>query len=160
MSRRHLLEALKLNPVILKDFVADIPEAALDRRRGEGYWTIYEHLLHLVETQEVILARLELIRDQARPVITPFVPRELPRARGGGRPSAGELVDQFTVWRERQVRLIEAAPEPLWSKPAEHPEYESYGFQILVRHILVHDGLHFARIEDLWLLRDEFLSPL
>jgi uncharacterized damage-inducible protein DinB len=145
MSRRHLLEALKLNPVILKDFVADIPEAALDRRRGEGYWTIYEHLLHLVETQEVILARLELIRDQARPVITP---------------SAGELVDQFTVWRERQVRLIEAAPEPLWSKPAEHPEYESYGFQILVRHILVHDGLHFARIEDLWLLRDEFLSPL
>jgi uncharacterized damage-inducible protein DinB len=58
MSRRHLLEALKLNPVILKDFVADIPEAALDRRRGEGYWTIYEHLLHLVETQEVILGRL------------------------------------------------------------------------------------------------------
>jgi len=41
MSRSHLLEALKLNPVILKDFVADIPEAALDRRRGEGYWTIY-----------------------------------------------------------------------------------------------------------------------
>jgi uncharacterized damage-inducible protein DinB len=157
MSRRHLLEALKLNPVILKDFVADIPEAALDRRRGEGYWTIYEHLLHLVETQEVILGRLELIRDQARPVITPYAPKRLA---AGDRPSARELVEQFAGWRERQVRVIEAAPEPLWGRPAEHPEYESYGFQILVRHILVHDGLHFARIEDLWLFKDEFLSPL
>ena len=160
MSRKQLVEALKLNPVILKDFVAAIPEPALDRRRGEGFWTIYEHLLHLVETQEVIQGRLELIRDQARPVITPFVPRELPRPRGGGRPSAGELAGHFAGWRERQLRLIEAAPQALWEKPAEHPEYERYGFEILVRHILVHDGLHFARIEDLWLLKDEFLGPL
>jgi hypothetical protein len=158
MSRKQLVEALKLNPVILRDFVAAIPEPALDRRRGEGFWTIYEHLVHLVETQEVIQGRLELIRDQDRPVITPFVPRELPRPRG--RPSAGELAEQFAHWRERQVQLIEAAPETLWDKPAEHPEYESYGFEILVRHILVHDGLHLARIEDLWLLKDEFLSPL
>jgi len=80
VSRRHLLEALKLNPVILKDFVADIPRRP-GPAPGGGYWTIYEHLLHLVETQEVILGRLELIRDQARPVITPFVPRS---SRGPG----------------------------------------------------------------------------
>ncbi len=158
MSRKQLVEALKLNPVILKDFVAAIPEPALERRRGEGFWTIYEHLVHLVETQEVIQGRLELIRDQDRPVITPFVPRELPRARG--RPSAGELAEQFARWRERQVRLIEAASQGLWAKAAEHPEYDSYGFEILVRHILVHDGLHLSRIEDLWLMKDEFLSPL
>jgi uncharacterized damage-inducible protein DinB len=157
VSRSHLLEALKLNPVILKDFVAAIPEAALERRRGEGTWTIYEHLLHLVETQEVIQARLELIRDQPRPVITPYAPRRLA---SGAQPSAQELVGQFAGWRERQVRLIEAAPQALWSRPAEHPEYESYGFEILVRHILVHDGLHFARIEDLWIVKDEFLTPL
>jgi uncharacterized damage-inducible protein DinB len=158
VSRSHLLEALKLNPVILKDFVADIPEAALMRRRGEGYWTIYEHLLHLVETQEVIQARLELIRDQARPVITPYAPSRLEP--GSGRPSAQELVGQFARWREAQVRLIEAAPEALWDKEAGHPEYERYGFEILVRHILVHDGMHFARIEDLWIMKDEALTPL
>jgi hypothetical protein len=157
MSRSQLVEALKLNPVVLKNFVAAIPEPALHRRRGEGYWTIYEHLLHLVETQEVIQRRLELIRDQARPVITPYAPKRLP---AGDQPSAAELVAQFTLWRDRQVRLIEAAPEPLWEKTAEHPEYERYGFEILVRHLLVHDGAHFARIEDLWLLKDEFLTPL
>ncbi len=156
-SRSQLVEALKLNPAVLKDFVAAIPEPALERRRGESYWTIYEHLLHLVETQEVIQRRLELIRDQARPVITPYAPKRLP---AGDRPSAAELVEQFARWREAQVRLIEAAPEALWGKSAEHPEYESYGFEILVRHILVHDGAHFARIEDLWLMKDEFLTPL
>jgi uncharacterized damage-inducible protein DinB len=157
MSRSQLVETLKLNPVVLKDFVAAIPEPALHRRRGEGYWTIYEHLLHLVETQEVQQKRLELIRDQARPVITPYAPERL---EGAKKPSAAELVAQFALWRERQVRLIEAAPGPLWDKTAEHPEYERYGFEILVRHILVHDGLHMARIEDLWLLKDEFLTPL
>jgi hypothetical protein len=29
-----------------------------------------------------------------------------------------------------------------------------------VRHILVHEGMHFSRIEDPWLLKDEFLRPL
>ena len=159
MSRKHLLEALKLNPVILKDFVAAIPEPALHHRRGEAFWTIYEHLLHLVETQEVIQRRLELIRDQPKPVITPYAPKRL-QSGSGGHPAAGELVGQFARWREAQLRLIEAAPEPLWDRAAEHPEYQRYGFEILVRHILVHDGLHFARMEDLWLLKDEYLTPL
>jgi uncharacterized damage-inducible protein DinB len=157
VNRRELVEALKLSPMVLKDFVAAIPPAALHRRRGEGYWTIYEHLLHLVETQEVIQKRLELIRDQAQPVITPYAPKRLAAEQ---QPSAAALVGEFARWRERQVRLIEAASEALWDKSAEHPEYERYGFEILVRHALVHDGAHFARIEDLWLLKDEFLTPL
>jgi uncharacterized damage-inducible protein DinB len=160
MNRQPLLEALRLNPLILRDFVAAIPEQAIFRRRGESFWTIHEHLLHLVETQEVIQRRLELIRDQARPVITPFEPNEVSQASGGAQPAASELVEQFARWRDRQVRLIEAAPEALWGKSAEHPEYEHYSFEILVRHTLVHDGMHFARIEDLWLLKDEFLRPL
>jgi uncharacterized damage-inducible protein DinB len=157
VNRSQLVEALKLSPSVLKDFVAAIPQAALERRRGEGRWTIYEHLLHLVETQEVIQKRLELIRDQARPVIRPYAPKRL---QAEAKPSAAELVEQFARWREAQVRLIEAAPEALWERAAEHPEYERYGFEILVRHTLVHDGFHFARIEDLWLLKDEFLTPL
>jgi uncharacterized damage-inducible protein DinB len=152
-----MVEALRLNPAVLKDFVAAIPQAVLHRRRGESYWTIYEHLLHLVETQEVMHKRLELIRDQPRPVIRPYAPERL---EGAKKPSAGELVAEFGRWRESQLRIIEAAPEALWAKSAEHPEYERYGFEILVRHILTHDGLHFARIEDLWLLKDAFLTPL
>src|SRR5512139_4021675 len=95
-SRQQLVEALKLNPHVLKDFVAAIPEPALHLRRGESYWTIYEHLLHLVETQEVIQHRLELIRDQARPVITPYAPKRLPAEQ---QPSATALVGQFARWR-------------------------------------------------------------
>jgi hypothetical protein len=157
MSRSQMVEALRLNPAVLKDFVAAIPEPVLHRRRGESYWTIYEHLLHLVESQEVLHKRLELIRDQSRPVITPYTPERL---QGAQKPSVAELVARFGRWRESQLRIIEAAPEALWGRTAEHPEYERYGFEILVRHILVHDGLHFARIEDLWLLKDEFLTPL
>ncbi len=44
-------------------------------------------------------------------------------------------------------------------KTAVHPEYERNGFELLVRHIALHDGMHLARIEDLWLLEDGSLKP-
>lgn len=37
---------------------------------------MYEHLEHLVLTQQVILQRLETIRDQEKPEIVPFNPAE------------------------------------------------------------------------------------
>ena len=69
-------------------------------------------------------------------------------------------MEAFARWREKQVRLIEAVPAEVWRKTAVHPQYESYGFEILVRHIALHDGFHLARIEDLWVLKDGSLKPL
>jgi hypothetical protein len=157
MDHKTLIDALKLNPLLLAELVSAIPEPSLNRKRGEGYWTIVEHLLHLVETQEVLMARLEIFRDQAHPVITPYTPTRLA---GKGTPTATALVEAFTRWREKQVRLIEGVPDEVWRKTAVHPQYESYGFEILVRHIALHDGFHLSRIEDLWLLKDGSLKPM
>ncbi len=165
MSRRELIESLKLYPAILKDFLAAIPPEKLHHRIGPGFWTIYEHLEHLVQTQEVIQQRLETIRDQEKPQIVPFDPdehhRDVSVGSGGSRPAGAEdLVADYGRWRERQLKVIEKASEPLWRRSAQHPEYERYGFEILVRHILVHDGFHLSRIEELAFMKPELLKPL
>ena len=165
MSHRELIQALKLYPVILKDFVAAIPPEKLHHRIGPGFWTVYEHLEHLVQTQEVIQQRLETIRDQEKPQIVPFNPdehhRDVSVSPGGSQPrSAEELVADYGLWRERQLKVIEKASERLWRVSARHPEYERYGFEILVRHILLHDGFHLSRIEDLAFMKQELLKPL
>ncbi len=162
MSKAHLIEALKQYPAILKEFMQSIPEAKLHLRHGEGFWTVYEHLAHMVLTQEVIHQRLELVRDQERPQIVPFNPdkhhQDVPA--GANVRSVAALVEQYAGWRQKQLRIIEAAPPELWQKSATHPEYERYGFEILVRHALLHDGFHLSRIEDLALMKPELVPRI
>ena len=165
MSHRELIQTLKLYPAILKDFVAAIPPEKLHHRPGPGFWTVYEHLEHMVLTQQVIQQRLETIRDHEKPQIVPFDPdehhRDVSTGPAGSPPaSAEELVADYGRWRERQLKVIEKASEQLWRRGAQHPEYERYGFEILVRHALLHDGFHLSRMEDLAFMKQELLHPL
>jgi hypothetical protein len=76
MSHLELIQALKVYPTIVRDFTAAIPPEKLHHRIGQGFWIVYEHLEHLVQTQEVIHQRLETIRDNEKPQIVPFNPDE------------------------------------------------------------------------------------
>jgi hypothetical protein len=174
MNHEDLIEALRRMPGVLADFLGEVPEEELHRRRGRGFWTLYEHLEHLVTVQDVLFRRLQLIRDQENPEITPYIPEEQEPAvgeqtgetgagaAGSGTPRLGveALLALYTRRRARQIEIVAAADDALWSKQALHPEYERYGFAILVRHILFHDGFHLARMEDLLLARDEHLTSL
>jgi len=160
VNHEDLIEALKRMPGVLAEFLRDVPEEELHRRRGRGFWTVYEHLEHLVTVQDVLYRRLVLIRDEEQPEITPFLPEQggSEDAAAGPRLGCEALLALYTRRRVRQVELLAAADPSVWDKQALHPEYERYGFAILVRHILFHDGFHLARMEDLLLLRDEHLT--
>ncbi len=71
-----------------------------------------------------------------------------------------ELIERFTAIRKEQIDLIKKADSSVWKRQAKHPEYKKYDFDILVRHILVHDGLHFWRMEELWIGKEEYIKPL
>jgi uncharacterized damage-inducible protein DinB len=158
MVEKNLIDALRLNVPVLRGFVAAIPEAELTRRRRPEFWTIHEHLGHLVVTQVMLCRRIELFIKEERPVIVPYVPEDRPKPESSAAKSGRELVEGFARWREKQLGLLESCPPGTWAKTAEHPEYLSYGFEILVRHILLHDCYHMNRIEELWLLKDEFIK--
>lgn len=160
-NKAALLEGLRQAPEILSAFVADIPEDKLDRRRGDGFWTIAEHLSHLAQVQPMLLERIQRFIDEERPEFIPYIPGE-----GEDEPATPErmaieeALSQFSAIRKRQLRLLEGAPDATWRKKAVHPEYDQYGYQILVRHILMHDHWHMYRMEELWLTKTPFLTRL
>jgi hypothetical protein len=159
-AREELIQGLRLGPGILEDFVTRVPAQELYRSRKEGLWSLYEHAEHLAATQVMLHRRLERFLSEERPEFVPYFPDEQePKAEKANKPIAG-ILSIFARWRGRQVELIEGADEKIWQKKAVHPEYEQYGFEILVRHILLHDGFHLYRMEELWLARDEYLKPL
>ncbi len=159
-ARRSLIEGLKLGPGILEDFVSGIPEGQLHRKRGKGFWSLYEHTEHLALTQLMLHKRLERFVKEEHPEFVPYFPDKEGEKKEKEIKAVADILSMYRRWRDKQVQLIEGGGAALWKKTATHPEYEQYSFKILVRHILLHDSFHLYRMEELWLARDEYLTEM
>ncbi len=160
MKREEVTRALKDNIAIFSDFVRDIPEDKLHIKRGEGFWTIHQHIYHLVMAQKMILGRVKLFLQDVRPAIVPFHPEENFGDKTGNPRPVTELLEYFQRWRTEQVEIMVSASDEIWQRTIEHPEYDLYTFNIMARHVLVHDGFHMHRIEELWLMKNPFISKM
>jgi hypothetical protein len=156
----ELIQGLKLGTKILEDFVSGVPEAQLHSRRREGFWSLYDHVEHLAETQSMLSKRLERFVKEERPEFVPYFPDEQEEKKEKTIKPISEILTSYARWRDKQVKLIESGDAALWEKTAIHPEYKQYSFKILVRHILLHDSFHLYRMEELLLSKDEYLTEM
>jgi transcription elongation factor len=109
MAHEDLIEALRRMPGVLAEFLREVPEEELHRQRGEGIWTLYEHLEHLVTVQDVLHRRLQLIRDADHPEITPYTPEEEEPA--GAAATGGDASKDATgSWRSSRRPLPSYGP--------------------------------------------------
>ena len=158
---KHILSGLRQAPKVLAEFVNATPEDKLGLRRGEGFWTIAEHVSHLAQVQPMLLERLDRFMNEVHPEFVPFIPGD-----DEGKPELSPrrpidvALTQFSTVREKQLALLNDADERTWQREAIHPEYDRYSLVILVRHILMHDYWHMYRMEELWLTRDAYLTRL
>ena len=156
-----LLSGLRQTPKIFNAFVKTIPESKLNLRRGEGFWTIAEHVSHLAEVQPMLLGRFQRFLQEEHPQFVPFIP-----TKDGDAPvtpaslTIAAALLQFAEYRKKQLVLLENADAGIWQRMATHPEYEQYSLYILARHVLLHDYWHMYRIEELWLTKDAYLTRL
>lgn len=158
-DKKELLEGLRLTPAILAAFVRTIPANKLDVRRGEGFWTVAEHISHLAEVQPMLLGRFQRFMAEEHPEFIPYLPgagEEAPAT--PPRMEMDTALAQFAEVRRQQLQLLDGADDATWQKSATHPEYDLYSLYILVRHTLMHDYWHMYRMEELWLTKDAYLT--
>ncbi|MFH1980681.1 MAG: DinB family protein [Pseudomonadota bacterium] len=156
----HIIGALECSAPILEAFVVSIPENALTRRRGEGFWTIAEHANHLAAVQPMLADRIQRFLDEDAPEFVPFIPADNEAEAAPPVLNMPAATAAFAAGREAQVALLNTATPSDWKKGGRHPEYTQYTLYILARHILMHDHWHMYRMEELWLARDEYLTIL
>ena len=158
---QDLLDGLRRAPNILAALVKSIPADKLDVRRGEGFWTIAEHVSHLAQVQPMLLERFERFVNEDHPVFTPYIPGEdEEESEAPERMEMTAALEQFALYRQRQLALLAGADQRTWRKTAIHPEYDAYSFLILVRHLLLHDHWHMYRMEELWLTKEAYLTKV
>jgi len=155
-----LLKGLELTGRILAEFVQSIPADKMNLRRGEGFWTIAEHVGHLAQVQPMLLERLQRFMAEDRPEFVPYIPGDGEAEAQPPPMQVDAALEAFAHLRAQQLELLEQANDDAWRKTADHPEYELYSLHILVRHILMHDYWHMYRMEELWLARDAYLTRL
>lgn len=157
----ELLAGLGTTPKILREFVRTIPRERLDLRRGEGFWTIAEHVSHLAQVQQMLLDRFRRFVQEEHPVFIPFIPgREEDGPSTPPRLDTEESLHLFEQCRSQQLALLRSAGGDIWQRTASHPEYAHYSLYILTRHVLMHDHWHMYRMEELWLTKDAYLTSL
>jgi len=131
-----LLEGLGRTPNVLSQLVKAIPENILDLRRGDGFWTMAEHVSHLAQVQSMLFDRIQRFIHKDQPEFLPYIPGE-----GQDDPDTPErmdmaaALDRFTQYREKQLMLLEGRGDAIWQRTATHPEYDIYSLYILARHI-------------------------
>jgi uncharacterized damage-inducible protein DinB len=150
------VETLRDIPQVIEGYFKNIPETVLDLRRTEEAWTIREHLYHIASVQEMLLGRIEQIRDEERPVISPFFP-ETQIEQGKLYASIGAAFSHYRGMRKKQIETIRALDAAALGKEAVHEEYSNYGIPVIVNHMIFHEYWHMYRIEELWLTRDQYL---
>jgi uncharacterized damage-inducible protein DinB len=159
-ERDALLQTLSTAPTLLRGFMETVPDSVLDRQRGQGFWTIKEHLAHLTDVQPMLLLRLARFRDESHPDFQPHLPGD---DAGQALPidqPVSKLLESFENERQKQLQVIESLSDDVWSRTASHPEYTHYDATVLIRHVALHDHWHMYRMEELWLTRDQYLTEL
>jgi len=151
----QILTGLEQIPTLLATLVRGIPAARLKERRGLGFWTIEEHLHHLVRLQPVLLERFQRVLAEDNPefplpvhrppVVDPALDVEQALAR-------------FAEQRGLQMDLLRRVAPADWSRPGSRADYDDFGLYTLARHTFLHDTWHMYRMEELWLVKDGFVS--
>lgn len=152
-----LIQTLKDTPKIISNYISMIPEKDLDSKRGDNFWTIKEHLVHLDFVQDILFERILKFKNEDYPQIIPYFPKDEKNLLNKFN-SINDILNSYQNKRDKQVVLINGLKKSDFDKEGTHDEYKKYNLEIILNHILFHDYWHMYRIEELWLTKDQYLT--
>jgi uncharacterized damage-inducible protein DinB len=148
-----IIAALEKAPAILIALVREIPVELRKRRPAPGKWSAHEQMCHVAAVDTIFLKRLELIVSEPEPSIVAYNP-SADEADAYLAMDLEDAMQRFARDREDLAARLKRLPDLEWTKPVQHPEYAKYSAFIMARHLMLHDGLHGYRIEEILLKRD------
>ena len=147
--RHRTLEKLAKERDALFARVRGLPDAALDRARGDG-WTIRETLTHLLNAEEdhAKIIALAARGDESRlPASIDLDAHNAERIAARGTLALDALLDAMTAQRARTEALFESMSDEQLDKPFRHPALGETTVGKVFRIIGLHERMHLQEIE-------------
>ena len=144
----HAIQILRRTPVTLKSLLLDLPDPWLVQNEGQGTWSPYDilgHLIHAEHTDWIPRAKIILEHGEAR-AFDPFDRFAMFEDSSGK--SVPELLETFAQLRTRSLQELESlnlTPE-LLEKCGRHPEFGVVTMEQLLATWVVHDLGHIRQV--------------
>jgi len=144
----HAIQILRRTPVTLKSLLLDLPDRWAVQNEGQGTWSPYDilgHLIHAEHTDWIPRAKIILEHGEAR-AFDPFDRFAMFEDSSGK--SVPELLETFAQLRRRSLQELESlnlTPE-LLEKRGRHPEFGVVTMEQLLATWVVHDLGHIRQV--------------
>jgi len=146
-GNRDPLSVLRETPIALRRAIADVTLAKLRKPELPGTWSVAHVLQHLADSEVVWAWRLRLVLAQDRPHLTGYDQDQWAARLGYGNANPSESLEEFSVLRRANMRLLDrATPEDL-ARVGLHSERGEESLGHLRRLYAGHDLLHLRQID-------------
>lgn len=144
----NTLSLLERTPAALNALLRDLPETWILRNEGEGTWTAFDILGHLVHCERADwMPRLRIILESGE--ARPFEPLDrLAQARENSGKSLGQLLDEFAHLRKTNLAdllALNLTPEDLLRR-GKHPSLGPVTLSQLLATWAAHDLTHLHQL--------------
>jgi hypothetical protein len=143
-----LVERLNAHTGELRALVANVPDATLSRRTGDGQWSIKDTAGHLCDVSRVLHSRLHKMIKLEEPQLDGYDPDELAAQRNAQGARIDDLLAEFAAQRAETVEMLADLVHWNWARTGRHPQLGRLSIRQQVELWLEHEDEHLASIRE------------
>jgi uncharacterized damage-inducible protein DinB len=147
LGTRDPMSVLPGTPDAVRTAIARLSDTELSQREAPHKWSIRHVVRHLADGDLVWGYRLRLVLAQDRPTLTGYDQDMWADRLGYSDADVGQAMDDFTILRRSNLRLIDAASAADLQRVGVHSERGEESVAHMIRMYAGHDLLHLAQIE-------------
>jgi hypothetical protein len=147
LGDRDPFAVLQRTPGELSELVRLLPESSMDVPEAPGKWSIRHVIRHLADSELVWAYRLRLILGQVRPRLDGYDQDAWAGNLGYDEAPLEEAVQEFTVVRRGNLRLLHRASEAELARVGIHGERGEESLAQMIPLYAGHDLAHLGQIQ-------------
>jgi hypothetical protein len=146
LTRDELLNELDATPARLREVVAGLDAAALERRPVTGEWSAIEVCRHVRDVVQVYGMRFKWMILDEDPFLPNYDEDRWVSNHPYGAPHLDFILHEMAGYRAETVRLLRSLPAEGWSRTGRHEVLGRVELEPYVRHQLAHELHHLDQL--------------
>jgi len=141
------IAALGTTETVLNALLRNVSQAdAQVRREGEKEWAIIEVVCHLRDVEELVIRRVQILRDEPAPVVSGFNADAVALERNYIGDNLATALAAFFALRHQHIAMLSVLEPAQWERVGQHTANGPITILNHTLHAVWHDANHLAQI--------------
>jgi DinB superfamily len=146
----EILTQLAKHASHFREIVERVPEPLISEQPARDKWSLKEILCHLIDIQNVGIARILRMLQETNPVIEIYDEERENRERNHQHDDLAKATEFFQAARGGLISVLEKRPAADWQRTGCHPEHTHFTVEFILEDMLDHERKHFDQIATVW----------